>query len=179
MGRLLIAAIEQAGLRELADRALQGAGLGPDDLERLDGVDTLVLAGLADAVREQHRGDEVLLLGNEAARRTPDLVRLDLDAGRIDGPTGEELLRQVALARLRIPADKGIGLSFEQLGLELSQTALAFGADALFGEVTEKRVLPLADGPAARRVQITGLIERAGRRVRWVDAQAALLESRS
>ena len=179
MGRLLDRAIEQAGLSELKERALAGHGLGREDLERMRGADTLLLAGLADAVRDAHRGDEVRLLGSEAARRTPDLVRLDLDAGRADGPTGEELLREVALARLATPCGHGIGVSFERLGLELAQTALAFGADALFGDLGQKRVLPLLDGPAARRLELTGLIERGGRRVRWVDAQAASVSAES
>ncbi len=179
MGRLATAAIERAGLAALQQRALQGQGLCAEDLARLRETDTLVLAALADGVREQHRGDEVRLLGSEAARRAHDLVALELDAGGADGPTGEELLREVALARLRVACDQGIGLSFDRLGLELAQTALAFGADALFGDFARARVLPLLDGPAARRVEITGLIERAGRRVRWVDASAATLWSRS
>jgi 2-iminoacetate synthase ThiH len=179
MGRLFSRAIERAGLSELAERAFSGRGLGREDLARLRDTDTLLLAGLADAVRERHRGDEVRLLGSEAARRTPDLLRLDLDGGRSDGPTGEALMREVALARLATPCSSGIAVNFERLGLELAQTALAFGADALFGDLGQKRVLPLLDGPAARRLEITGLIERGGRRVRWVDVQAATLESRS
>lgn len=179
MGRLLMRAIEQAGLSELAARALSGQGLGAEDIARLRQADVLIVAGLADAVREKHRGAEVRLLGIESARRQPDLVRLDLELGRAEGPTGQELLLQVALARLARSCDQSIGLCFEQIGLELAQTALTFGADTLFGDLASKRALPLLDGPAARREEITGLIERGGRTVRWVEPEAAPMESRS
>jgi 2-iminoacetate synthase ThiH len=179
MGRLLLRAIEQAGLSELAERALRGGGLQQQDIARLVRADVLIVAGLADAVRERHRGDEVRLLGTEAARREPDLVRLDLSAGDGDGPTGQELLLQVALARLATPSDQAIGLSWDQVGLELAQTALAFGADVLWGDVAHKRLLPVLEGAAARREEISALIERAGRRARWVDTREQPMESRS
>jgi hypothetical protein len=179
MGRLLSHAIEQAGLGDVAERALAGHGLGEGDLARLRAADVLLVAGLADMVRERHRGDEVRLLGNEAARRATDLVRVDLQAGGAEGPTGQELLARIALARLAAPADKGVAIGLEQIGLELAQTALAFGADAVFGDLGSKRTLPLLDGAAARRHEITGLIERAGRRVRWVDLNAAAMGSES
>jgi 2-iminoacetate synthase ThiH len=179
MGRLLQRAIERAGLSELAERAMRGQGLGDEDLTRLRGADVLIVAGLADAVRAAHRGDEVRLLSNEDARRTPDLVRLDLPVSGTGGATGQELLLQIAFARLARPCAQAIGLSFEQIGLQLAQTALAFGADTLFGDLGAKRTLPLLDGPAARRAEITGLIERGGRRVRWIEAEGVALEHRS
>lgn len=177
MGRLLSHAIDQAGLGDIATRALAGQGLGGDDLARLRNADVLLVAGLADMVREHYRGDEVRLLGSEAARREGDLVRVDLDPGGARGATGQELLLSIALARLATPASQGIAVGFDQVGLELAQTALAFGADALFGDLGGKRTLPLLEGPAARRHEITGLIERAGRSVRWVDLNATALEN--
>jgi 2-iminoacetate synthase ThiH len=179
MGRLLNRAIAQAGLTELAERALAGRGLAAQDIERLRHADVLVVAGLADAVRARHRGDEVRLLGTEAARRESELVKVDLPAGRADGPTGQELLIDVALTRLATPCERAIGVLFEQVGLELAQAALAFGADTLVGDLGSKRTLPLVDGPSARREEIKGLIERGGRRVRFVDAATAPMESRS
>src|SRR5436190_13230034 len=141
MGRLLSHAIEEAGLGDIAARALEGQGLCAADLARLREADVLLVAGLADLVRERHRGNEVRLLGNEAARREHDLVRVELDAGGASGPTGQELLKRIALARLAAPASQGIAVGFEQIGLELAQTALAFGADALFGDLGTKRTL--------------------------------------
>lgn len=173
MGRLWMRAVERAGLSALAERALQGRGLDPVDLATLRASDLLVVAGLADAVRERHRGDEVRLVGPDHARQQPDLVRLQLDAGRSDGPTGQELLFEIAIARLAQPADRAIGVSLEQLGLQLAQTALAFGVDTLIADLGSKRTLPLLDSPAARREEISGLLQRVGRRVRFVEASEA------
>jgi len=179
MGRLWQRAVEHAGLSELAQRALAGAGLSPADIAHLRTQDLLIVAGLADAVRARHRGDEVRVFGHDAVRREPMLVRPSLDAGRADGPTGHEVLFEIALTRLATPCEYGLCVSFEQLGLELAQTALAFGADALTGDLGSKRTLPLLEGAAARRVELQGLIERAGRSVRFVEAQPVALESRS
>ena len=173
MGRLWKKAIERAGLSELAERALAGNGLDARDIATLRGSDVLLVAGLADAVRERHRGDEVRLCTVEQARLQPDLVRLQLDAGRADGPTGQELLFEIAVARLAAPAARGIAVSLEQLGLELAQTALAFGADTLIGDLSSKRTLPLADGPAARREELAGLLQRAGRKVKFIEPAPA------
>jgi len=169
MGRLWMQAVERAGLSELAERALSGGGLDARDVATLRASDVLLVAGLADAVRERHRGDDVRLLGADQARSQPELVRLQLDAGRADGPTGQELLFEIAIARLATSGERGIAVSLEQLGLELAQTALAFGADTLIADLSSKRTLPLADGPAARREEISGLLLRAGRRVRFGD----------
>jgi 2-iminoacetate synthase ThiH len=179
MGRLLSRAIEHAGLSDVAERALSGAGLGEGDLARLRASDVLLVAALADAVRARFHGEEVRVYGLEAARREPDLQRVSLDAGRSDGPTGQELLFEIAIARLEAPASKSIAVSLEQLGLELAQTALTFGADALIGDLTTKRTLPLADGPGERRKELAGLLERAGRRIRFADEPSRLLEQTS
>lgn len=176
MGRLWMKAIERAGLSQLAERALAGGGLAADDVATLRGSDVLLVAGLADAVRERHRGDEVRLVTGDQARSQLDLVRLQLDAGRADGPTGQELLFEIAIARLATPGARGIAVNLEQLGLELAQTALAFGADTLIGDLSSKRTLPLADGPAARREELAGLLQRAGRRVRFVEPVAATVQ---
>jgi 2-iminoacetate synthase ThiH len=176
MGRLWMRAIERAGLSELAERALAGRGLDASDVATLRASDLLLVAGLADAVRERHRGDEVRLLTPEQARLQPDLLRLQLDAGRPDGPTGQELLFEIAIARLATPAERGIAVGLEQLGLELAQTALAFGADSLIADLGSKRTLPLLDGPAARREEITGLLQRAGRRLKVVEAASATVQ---
>lgn len=179
MGRMLERALEAAGLNDVAERALAGAGLGSDDLERLRKADVLLVAGLADAVRAAHRGDEVRVMVPAAARSAGDVRRLDLDARRAEGPTGQEALLEVALARLATPVARGIGVSFEQLGLELAQTALLFGADVLWGDLSTRKTLPLLDGAPARREELQGLVERAGRRVRWVDGAPARMEGRS
>jgi 2-iminoacetate synthase ThiH len=193
MGRLLDAAIDRAGISDIAERALRGETLTEADMARLRAADVLVVAGLADAVRARHRGEAVRMFGAESARRAGDVLRVELAGGGAEGKTGQELLVQLALARLGAPADKSVAVSYEQIGLKLAQTALAFGADALIGDLSSTRTLPLLDGPAARRPEITGLSERAGRTVVFMDdvvgdvardvadedAPAAALENRS
>ena len=71
-----------------------------------------------------------------------------------------------------LPCSQGVALSFDQLGLELAQTALAFGADALWGELDGKRTLPLLGSQGARRQEIEGLVARSGRRAVWIEALA-------
>jgi 2-iminoacetate synthase ThiH len=178
-------ALEQAGLTRLAERALSDAELTRQELAALRGADVLLLAGLADAVRTRFHGDEVRVLSSEQARRDADLSRLAIDA-EVAGATGQELLVEVAMARLATPARKSVAVSVEQLGLQLAQVALTFGADVLICDLSNPRTLPLLDGPAARRTEVAGLIARAGRRVRWVDAEPrpalpelSALESRS
>jgi 2-iminoacetate synthase ThiH len=179
MGRMLTTAIERSGLADVAERALLGKGVDAADMARLTRADVLVVAGIADAVRAKHRGDEVRVLTPETARRASDVIKLDLDATAAEGPTGQDLLLQIALARLSTPCTHGIAVSAEQIGLELAQTALVFGADALIGDlVGSKRTLPLLDGREARKTELTGLIQRTGRTARFVE-QETTLEQRS
>jgi 2-iminoacetate synthase ThiH len=173
MGRMLMGAIERARLTDVAERALTGKGLGAADLVRLKKADVLVVAGIADAVRAKHRGHEVLVLSTDAAQHEAGIVALDLDADLAVGPTGQDLLVQIAMARLATPCKQGIAVSCEQIGLELAQTALVFGADALIGDlVASKKTLPLLDGKEARKAELMGLIQRSGRTARFLDETA-------
>jgi hypothetical protein len=179
MGRLWQRAVVRAGISELGERALAGGGLSPEEVERLRSEDVLIVAGLADAVRERFFGAEVRVLSNEVARREPALSRPSIMLPSPEGATGQEVLLEIALARLATPAQQGLCVSFDALGLQLAQVALSFGADALCGDLGGKRVLPLLEGAAARRVELQGLIERVGRSVRFVDPEPLPLESRS
>jgi hypothetical protein len=169
MGRILDRALEQAGLSDLAERVLQGRGLTAAELVRVRGADVLVLAGLADAVRERFHGDDVRVLGSAAAQRDAELMRLAFEDRGEGGRTGQELLTEVALARLATPGQRSIGVRVDEIGLQLAQVALTFGADVLFGDLGGDRILPLLDGPEARRAELDALIERAGRKVRQED----------
>ena len=149
MGRMLTAAIERAALSDVLERALTGKGLDTADLARLRSADVLVVAGIADAVRAKHRGDEVRVLSPETARRAPDFINLDLDAGQAEGPTGQPLV-----------ADRGSRLStpFTQHRMSAEQIAStrADGADVRRRRadrdlVGSKRTLPLLDGREARK----------------------------
>ena len=179
MGRLWQRAVERSGLSELCERVLAGRGASPAELSQLRGADVLLVAGLADAARARGFGDEVRVLSNEAARREPALSRPAIAPASSEGSTGQEVLLEIALARIATPVQQGLCVSFDALGLQLAQVALTFGADALCGDLGSKRVLPLLDGAAARRVELQGLIERAGRSVRFVELEPMSMESRS
>ena len=184
MGRVLERAIENAGLTELAQRALAGTGLPAGDIERLRGSDLLLVAGLADLVRQKFRGDDVQIVtsdGLPGARgaRHGNTVLAEFAAGEREGLTGAELLVEIALLRLRTPGERSVGVSFDNLGLELAQTALVFGADVLFVDLGGKRTLPLLDGPQARKQELAGLVARAGRRPCFADTVPDSAEQRS
>jgi len=181
MGSMLTRAIDEAGFSEARGRVLAGESLSPTELERLRGADLLVVGGLADLVRQQFRGDEVRLIASPSPRDPALCVfAAAADDGEGTGTTGADVLRSIALTRLQIPADRALAVSLDELGVELAQTALVFGADVLFGDLGGKRTLPLIDGPDARRVELTGLIERSGRRVVFEGvARSADLEQRS
>jgi hypothetical protein len=181
MGSMLTRAIDEAGFSETRRRILDGQAVSTAELERLRQADLLVVAGLADLVREQFRGDEVRLIANTSTPRDPALCvfRGAADSGE-GGTTGADVLRSIALTRLQIPTEQALAVSLDDLGVELAQTALVFGADVLFGDLGGKRTLPLIDGPDARRTELTGLIERSGRRVVFeTAARGADLEQRS
>jgi hypothetical protein len=171
MGRVFVRAIEAAGLVDYRQRALSGQGLSASDTEHLRGADLLLVAGLADEVRAEFRGEDVRILSSasSAAQAEPKLVVFDVCACE-SGLTGAEVLRELALLRLTTPADTAVAVSFEALGLELAQTALLFGADVLLGDLGSARTLPLLDGPIARRRELEGLVARSGRRARFAES---------
>jgi 2-iminoacetate synthase ThiH len=142
------------------------------ELTQLREVDLLLVAGLADARRAQHRGDEVQLLSGAAARAAGVVVFEQTPTAA--GATGAELLRELALLRLATPAHTPIAVSIEALGLELAQTALLFGADAFVGDLGNARTLPLLDGVSARKRELAGLVARSGRRANFDHVEPAV-----
>jgi len=162
MGSMLTRAIDEAGFSETGRRLLAGERLAPEEFERLRAADLLVVAGLADLKRKHFRGDKVRLIASER----PDDPALEVfDMAAQTTATGADLLREIALLRLRTPGEQALAVSLDELGVELAQTALVFGADVLFGDLGGKRTLPLIDGPEARSRELAGLIERSGREV--------------
>jgi 2-iminoacetate synthase ThiH len=161
MGRLFSRAIETAGLADCQARVRSGAGLPEAEIARLRAADLLLVAGLADEARAQFRGDDVRIVSRAHDRDKLALFDVTTDP---HGPTGADVLREIALLRLATPADVSVAVSFDALGLELAQTALLFGADVLLGDLAGKRTLPLLDGPVARKKELAGLVERSGRR---------------
>jgi hypothetical protein len=175
----------------LVDRALEAAGLagvlaarraGATDeshLARLRSADLLALGALADRVRAEEVGDEVrIYLGDP-----DDDERVVVVPAAGTDPTGLELLREVAIARVTGPRAARVRVDFVRCGLELAQVTLGFGANELLGRVASKRGLPLAEGallgvgkrsallPAeiVKRRELAGFVERAGRSPRFVE----------
>lgn len=183
MGTLVDIAIKEAGFSGIAQRALEGA-LTSEDHAKLATADTLVLSAIADRMRARFHGDVVQLVatrgvlpGDMDAVVATAALRVDVTAE--GAPTGEEVLRSIALARLKTPGSRAVAVSWDHIGLQLAQTALLFGANVLFGGIGQKGVLPLADNPGIRRQEITGLVQRALRQPQWVETAQAQLESRS
>lgn len=172
MGRVFSRALAAAGLSDLQARVLSGQPLSHADFARLESADLLLVAGLADALRAHAHGDEVQVLRGNQTSRERDVCVFE---GAISehGATGAELLRELALLRLRTPARTRIAVSMETIGIELAQTALLFGADTLIGDLNSARTLPLLDGAGARRRELEGLVARSGRRLRFGDVPEA------
>jgi hypothetical protein len=171
MGRVFSRALAAAGLSDLLACVLSGQPLGQAELLRLAAADLLLVAGLADVMRAHYHGDDVPVLRASTLREPAQRVCVFAGAISEHGATGAELLRELALLRLRTPASTRIAVSMEALGIELAQTALLFGADALIGDLTSARTLPLLDGAGARRRELEGLVARSGRRLRFGDAE--------
>jgi hypothetical protein len=172
MGRLLNRAIEAAGLSDIQQSVLEGRAVSGEQLAQLRGADLLALAALADRVRCAFHGEEVRVFSLRAAaelrgaQAVTATVGLAADDARA---TGAEFLREVALLRLATPGAHPLAVSAESAGLELAQAALVFGANELLVDLAGKRTLPLLEGPEARRAELRGLCERAGRSVRFVE----------
>lgn len=112
----------------------------------LEGEDFLVLGALADAVRREEIGEEVVI----HTERVPE------DLPIVHGK-GIELLRAVALARITGPAKARIAVDWSECGFEIAQVALGFGASELVGPIQSKRGLPIAED-AARKVKGQGMV---------------------
>jgi hypothetical protein len=174
MGRVFSRALAAAGLSDLQASLLSGQPLSQAELARLESADLLLVAGLADAMRAHSHGDDVQVLRANALRERD--VCLFEGAISEHGATGAELLRDLALLRLRTSARTRVAVSMETLGIELAQTALLFGADTLVADLTSARTLPLLDGASARRRELEGLVARSGRRLRFGDAELERVE---
>jgi len=165
-------AIEAAGLADV--RAARRAGrCGGADVARLRTADLLALGALADRVRRDEVGDEVLIHAPPPAVSSGAIVLPDPEREL----TGLDLLREVAIARLTGPPAARVRVDWTRCGLELAQVALGFGANELAGHIASKGGLPLAQGallgvgkksqlrPAdvVKREELAGLVRRAGR----------------
>jgi hypothetical protein len=150
----------------------------------LRAADLLALGALADRVRVEECGPEVVIFTAEppVGERAPVVL-----PERGSGLTGLELLREVAIARVCGPPRASVRVDWAICGLELAQVALGFGADELLGRIANKRGLPLEDGEllgvgkksrhelaeVVKRRELAELVRRAGRIPIFVGADGA------
>jgi 2-iminoacetate synthase ThiH len=175
---LIDSAIDAAGLAGVLE-ARRAGRLGDADVALLRAADLLALGALADRIRGEEVGDEVLI--DAHADGAPQLGVLMLP-GEGRELTGLELLREVAIARITGSRAARIRVDWTRCGLELAQVALGFGANELAGRIADKRGLPLADGAklgvlgkksrlemaeVVKHRELEGFVRRAGRTPRF------------
>jgi 2-iminoacetate synthase ThiH len=166
-------AIEAAGLGDFL-AARQSGALSADHAARLRSADLLALGALADRVRSDEVGADVVIHTVPPPATGAPIVVLPA-AG--SGLMGLELLREVAIARVCGSRRLPIRVDWAVCGLELAQVALGFGADELVGRIVNKRGLPLGEGELlgvgkksrheaadlVKRKELADLVRRAGR----------------
>ena len=182
----------------LAEQAIVREGLWPvlearrvGDLEAVRGMvtslekaDLLAVGALADVIRAEEAGDVVRVYANvrpEASERAVDVRR----GGAGDG-AGMQFLRGVAIARITGPRGAEVRVDWSEVGIELAQVALGFGANQLVGPIATKRGLVIADDAtkkvkgegmvsvqAIKQREIAGLVRRSGRGVEIIGPHGA------
>jgi len=174
----------------LAELAIVREGLWPvlearriGDLEAVRGMvtslekaDLLAVGALADVVRAEEAGDVVRVYANvrpEPSERAVDVRRTGAGEG-----AGMQFLRAVAIARITGPRAAEVRVDWAEVGIELAQVALGFGASELVGPIATKRGLAIADDAtkkvkgegmvslqAMKQRELAGLVRRSGRSV--------------
>jgi 2-iminoacetate synthase ThiH len=89
-----------------------------------------------------------------------------------------QFLRAVAIARITGPRAAAVRVDWSEVGIELAQVALGFGANELVGPIANKRGLAIASDAtkkvkgegmvslqAMKQRELAGLVRRSGRRV--------------
>jgi hypothetical protein len=155
------AALEEAGLSVVLEaRRRSGAAPWSAGLaglrDRLAAADLLLLGAMADRVREDEAGDVVRVTLRSAG--APDGGALVVRAPDVPPHArGLALLRAVAMARLESPEGARVAIDWSDVGLELAQVALSFGANEIVGSVVSKRGLPIAED-ATKKVKGEGMV---------------------
>ncbi len=129
--RVLTRAFAEAGVDGFLAARLAGdetPAIRASIAAKLGSLDILVLGALADRVRvaEAKRGDAVRIHVDPPGRSDAmTLPRFDPVAG------GQAFLRSVARARIEGAAGAALRVDVDDVGLQLAQVALAYGADEL------------------------------------------------
>jgi hypothetical protein len=167
----------------LADRAVETAGLGPIAEARargdlalvvklapaLERAPLLALGALGDRIRAEEVGDTVRIFANATPDEGPDVVRAHAVRDEHGCANGVATLRLVASLRITSPRAARIRIDWDDVGLELSQVALGFGASELVGRVATRRGLPIADDEQ-RRVKGAGSVAFATLKKKELEA---------
>lgn len=178
MSALVERALARAGLLDAARARLRGAPWPVEADARLAAAELLTLGALADAVRAHAVGDAVSFHDDPSSA-----VAWAGSAPRGDAGAGLALLRRVATLRVRLPDTARVGVNYTEIGLELAQVALGFGASELVGRLATKRGLLIAEGATKRvkgrgdvsaqdlqREELATLVACAGRRAVFLSA---------
>jgi 2-iminoacetate synthase ThiH len=167
MSALVDRALAEAGLTEIYE-ARRAGDLDPAQVDYLERADLLAVGALADRIRKEEVGDEVRVF----SERSEEILVIE---------SRPDLLRRVAVARIRAARAARIAIDWNDVGIELAQVALGFGASDLVGHVQMKRGLPIAEGALGgvgkksdlvpmerlKKQELEGYIRRSGRSPVW------------
>jgi 2-iminoacetate synthase ThiH len=177
MSTLAERAIEREGLGAILDARRRGDLPAARALaSALEDADLLAVGALADRIRTEEMGDVVRVYASVAPPADPDAITVRREGGG-DG-AGVRFLRAVAVARVTGPLRAAVRVDWSEVGLELAQVALGFGASELLGPIATKRGLVIADDAtkkvkgegmvslqAMKQRELAGLVRRSGRSV--------------
>jgi hypothetical protein len=134
--------------------------------------DILALGAAADLARRRECGDETRIHVPAAPLPSSEISVI----GSAASAGGTALLRHVAKERLTGPIGRRIVVDFGEVGLEIAQVALCFGATDLAGPIASRRGLPMIDQDEQKRLvkrrELAGFVERAGFRPVFVATDA-------
>jgi 2-iminoacetate synthase ThiH len=178
------ALLEQAIVREGLAPVLEARRCGDIAAVRamatsLTRADLLAVGALADLVRSEEVGVVVRVYANVRPEPSEHAVEVHRTAAG-DG-AGMEFLRAVAIARITGPRAAAVRVDWSEVGIELAQVALGFGANELVGPIANKRGLVIAEDSTKKvkgegmvslqtmkQREIAGLVRRSGRDVEMI-----------
>ena len=167
-------ALSAAGVDRWLARRLAGDVLEGDRAEleaRLPELDVLVLGALADRVRAAECGPVVRVHLRRPLDEVAALPSFDPVAG------GIVFLRAVARARLLGAAGAAVRIDIDDVGLQLAQVCLAYGASELVAPQRKRSIVTDAQGDAAaqailRERELAALVVAAGRKPVIVETRS-------
>jgi hypothetical protein len=185
----------------LAEQAIVREGLGPvlearrnGDLEAVRAMasslataDLLAVGALADVIRSEEAGAVERVYANVRPEPSARAVEVRRANGEGAGAgAGIQFLRAVAIARITGPQAAEVRVDWAEVGIELAQVALGFGASELVGPIATKRGLAIADDAtkkvkgegmvslqAMKQRELAGLVRRSGRSVAIIGPHGA------